>query len=149
MIQSLVYYIKSGTSFEPFYEYLAANINQDEIYARQLCEYFTKDGKEYELYSNEMSEGEEVLVLQEKGSAVKFSNEKVYNEGIHLEVRQYRNIGEMTLLHTFHLESHWEVIRYLLKDIIDIPGHGQMARDSAEIDEDRKCYVIYVTKISG
>jgi hypothetical protein len=148
MIQSLVYYIKSGSSFTPFYEYSAATINKDEIYARQLCEFFIKDGKEFELYSNEMSHGEEVLVIQEKGPSVKFSNEKIYNEGIHLEVRQYRNIGEMTLLHTFHLESHWEAIRYLLKDILEVPGYGQMARDSAEIDEDRKCYVLYVTKTS-
>ncbi|WP_078548452.1 hypothetical protein [Litchfieldia alkalitelluris] len=145
MIHSLVYYIKTGSSFEPFYEYKNHSINEDEIYARQLCEFFIKDGKEYELYSNEMKDSEEILVILDKGSSAIFSDEKTYNGGIHLEVRQYKNIGEMSLLHTFHLNSHWEVIRYLLKDIIDIPGQGQKARDSAEIDEDRRCYVLYVT----
>lgn len=148
MVKSMVYYIQSGTSFIPFYEYSTATINHDEIYARQLCEFFIKDGREYELYSNEMSGDEEVLIIHEKGSAVKFTNEKTYPDGIHMEIRQYRNIGEMTLLHTFNLETHWEAIRYLLKDVIEVPGYGQMARDSAELDEDRKCYVIYVTKIT-
>ncbi|MFC4323123.1 hypothetical protein [Litchfieldia salsa] len=147
MIHSLVYYIKTGSSHEPFYEYKKGAINEDEIYARQLCEYFIKDGKEYELYSNEMKSSDEVLIIQEKGIVETFSDEKTYNAGIHLEVRQFKNIGEMSLLHTFHLNTHWEVMRYLLKDIIDIPGLRQMVRDSAEIDEDRRCYVIYVTDI--
>lgn len=146
MIQSMVYYIQSGTSFIPFYEYSTSTINQDEIYARQLCEFFIKDGREYELYSNEMSGDEEVLIIQEKGAATKFTNEKVYPHGIHLEIRQYRTIGEMTLLHTFELQTHWDAIRYLLKDVIEVPGYGNMVRDSAELDEDRKCYCIYVTK---
>ncbi|MFZ3590067.1 RNA helicase [Bacillus sp. DJP31] len=147
MIQKLVYYTKSGSSFTPFYEYTTNSINPDEIYARQLCEYFIKDGKEYELFSNEMSGLDEMLIIEEKGFAEKNSDESVYKKGIHLEIRPFKRIGEMSLLHTFPLDSHWEAIRYLLKDIIEVPGLGQMVRDSAEIDEDRGCYVIYVTEM--
>ncbi|KAA0545278.1 RNA helicase [Bacillus sp. BGMRC 2118] len=147
-MKTMVYYIQSGTSYIPFYEYSTSTIEQDEIYARQLCEFFIKDGREYELYSNEMAGDEEVLIIQEKGAATKFSNEKTYPTGIHMEIRQYRNIGEMTLLHTYQLNTHWEAIRYLLKDVIEVPGYGQMVRDSAEMDEDRKCYVVYVTNIT-
>ncbi len=149
MIQKLIYYTRSGTSFTPFYEYPLNSINQEEIYARQLCEFFIKDGKEYELFSNEMSGLDECLIIDEKGIAEKNSDEMVYKEGIHLEIRQYKRIGEMSLLHTFSLDSHWEAIRYLLKDLIEIPSLGQMGRDSAEIDEDRGCYVIYVTEYKG
>ncbi|MFD1738102.1 RNA helicase [Bacillus salitolerans] len=144
MIHRLVYYIKSASTFTPFYEYSSDSIHADEIYARQLCEYFIKDGKEFELYSNELSGDDEILVIEERGEATKFSDEQTYSTGIHLEIRQYKRIGEMSLLYTFHLDSHWEAMRFLLKDIIEVPKLGSLERDSAEIDEDRGCYVIYV-----
>lgn len=146
----LTYYIKRGSqNYEEFYHYSEDKINEDEIYARQLCEFFTKDGKEYELNSNEMIEDSEVLVLIEKGESRPFLHEKNYNGlGIHLEFRLYRKKGEMQLLSVKKLQNHWEVIRYLLKDVVDVPEHGQMLRGSAEIDEDRQVYVLYVTKIS-
>ncbi|MCS1382438.1 hypothetical protein NXZ75_09540 [Lysinibacillus sphaericus] len=44
-------------------------------------------------------------------------------------------------------ETHTEVIRYLLKNVVDIPNIGQMLVTSTEIDEDRGVYVIYVTEL--
>jgi len=40
--------------------------------------------------------------------------------------------------------SHFDVLRFLLKDVVDVPGIGQKLVTSTEIDEDRGVYVIYV-----
>jgi hypothetical protein len=147
VVRSLMYYEQQGSEYKALYEYPTNAIEQDEIYARQLCEFFIKDGKEYELEANEMAEMDDLLIVKEKGASKRFSDEKHYDSGIHLEVRQYKKMGEMTLLKVIPLDTHWHAIRYLLKDVIDVPGLGTKARDSAEIDEDRKCYVIYVTDL--
>jgi hypothetical protein len=147
MVKSLMYYVQQGGQFEALYEYPTNAIEQDEIYARQLCEFFIKNGKEYELESNEMSGLDDLLIVKEKGNSKRFSEETHYQSGIHLEIRQFKNLGDMNLLKVIPLDSHWHAMRYLLKDVIDIPGIGAKIRDSAEIDEDRKCYVIYVTDL--
>ncbi|WLR51309.1 RNA helicase [Bacillus tianshenii] len=142
----LVYFIDTGFGrYEEFYHYPVDLISNDEIYARQLCEYFIKDGMQYKLVSNEMEEGSEILVIKKDGRAQSFLNEATYPpDQIHIEFRQYRQVGDMPLLYTLKVETHWHVIRFLLKDVVDIPDVGQKERDSAEIDEDRKVYVIYV-----
>ncbi len=142
----LVYFIEKGfQQFEEVYHYPSETISKDEIYARQLCEYFIKDGKQYHLVSNEMDEEAEILVLKEEGSSTAFHDEIIYEgKGIHIEFRQYKRIGDMPLLYTLHVGTHWDAIRFLLKDYVDIPTVGQRERDSTEIDEDRNVYVIYV-----
>ena len=142
----LVYFIDKGFQhYEEFYHYPVDMISNDEIYARQLCEYFIKDGKQYKLLSNEMEKGSEILVIKEDSKAQKFQDEISYPpDEIHIEFRQYQVFGDMPLLYTIKVDTHYDVIRFLLKDIVDIPTIGQKERDSAEIDEDRKVYVIYV-----
>lgn len=147
----LIYYqINSLGEYEALYKYEQNKIDPNEIYARQLCDYFVKNGVQYKLISNELEDNKEVLVLENVGHA-QFLNGERYYEGheIHIEFREYRNRFEMPLLFTKILNPndnpHWHAIRYLLKDYIEIPAIGIRKRDSTEIDEDRKCYVIYVT----
>ncbi|MCU7667206.1 RNA helicase [Bacillus thuringiensis] len=146
---NLTYYIeRMFNEFEEFYEYKRDSISEDEIYARQLCEYFIKSGKQYQLKSTEMNEESEILVLEEMGEVTTFSDEKNYSGlGLNIEFRLYNDFGDMPLLSVKHIKSHWEAIRYLLKDVVDVPNRGQMLRDSSELDEDRQVYVIYVTEL--
>ncbi|ANC77967.1 hypothetical protein ABE65_014645 [Fictibacillus phosphorivorans] len=145
-IMELTYFIERDYDYEAFLTYkIPENMHNDEKYARQLCEYFVTGGKEYELQSNEMKGSEEILIVKEVGEARRFTDETSYKgRGIFLEFRSYNSSGDMPVLHTQALNSHWDVIRYLLKDVVDIPGKGQFLRDSAEIDEDRAVYVMYV-----
>ena len=142
----LTYFIERDNEYEAFLTYkIPENMHNDEKYARQLCEFFVTGGKEYELQSNEMKASEEILIVKEVGEARRFTEETSYKgRGIFLEFRSYHSSGDMPVLHTQALNSHWDVIRYLLKDVADIPGKGQYLRDSAEIDEDRAVYVMYV-----
>lgn len=142
----LTYYIEKQENYEPFLTYkIPENMHNDEKYARQLCEFFVSGGMEYELQSNEMKGSEEILVVKELGQVRRFAEEPSYKgRGIFLEFRTYNKTGDMPILHVQALNSHWDVMRYLLKDVVDIPGKGQYLRDSAEIDEDRAVYVVYV-----
>lgn len=149
-MKKLTYFIHDGNgNYEPFYEYSIPNVGLDEFYARQLCTYFIIKGTQYELVSNEMAGDEEILVLEERGKNNSVLDEKNYRGlGIHVEFRRYRESDNFKLLAAVPCRTHLDVIRYLLKDIIDIPGFGQMAVTSTEVDEDRGVYVLYVKDIS-
>jgi hypothetical protein len=142
----LVYVIDRGfQQYEEVFHYPSETISQDEIYARQLCEYFVKEGKQFKLMSNEMEGETEILLIKEDGAADTFRDEATYSGSeIHIEFRKYQRLGDMSLLSSLKVDTHWDVIRFLLKDLVEIPGAGMRVRDSAEMDEDRKVYVIYV-----
>jgi hypothetical protein len=148
-MKKLTYFIHDGKgNYEPFYEYSIPNVGLDEFYARQLCTYFIIKGTQYELVSNEMAGDEEILVLEERGKNNSVLDEKNYRgKGIHVEFRRYRESENYRLITAVPCRTHLDVIRYLLKDIIDIPDSGQMAVTSTEVDEDRGVYVLYVKAI--
>lgn len=124
------------------------NVGLDEFYARQLCTYFIMQGIQYELISNEMEGNVEVLVLREMGRNLSGEDERIFRErGIHIEFRSPNERENYRLLLRIPCETHTEVIRYLLKNVVDIPNIGQMLVTSTEIDEDRGVYVIYVTEL--
>ncbi|WNF21103.1 RNA helicase [Mesobacillus jeotgali] len=148
-MKKLTYFIHDGKgNYEPFYEYSIPNVGMDEFYARQLCTYFIIKGTQYELVSNEMAGDEEILVLEERGKNNSVLDEKNYRgKGIHVEFRRHRESENYRLIKAIPCRTHLDVIRYLLKDIIDVPDSGQMAVTSTEVDEDRGVYVLYVKAI--
>lgn len=145
-MRKLVYYIEKVGYVAPFYEYEANEVGADEFYARQLCTYFIMQGKQYECVSNEMEGDADVIVLKELGRNVCGEGEDSFRgRGIHIEFRSpeagYRLLGRLACA------THFEVIRYLVKHIVEVPGLGQMLVTSTEIDEDRGVYVLYVTEL--
>lgn len=124
---------------------MSSNVGIDEFYARQLCTYFIMRGTQYELLSNEMDGDSEVLVIKEVGRNLSGENEVSFRgRGIHIEFRSPNERENYRLFSRIPCETHFEVIRYLLKDVVDVPNRGQMLVTSTEIDEDRGVYVIYV-----
>lgn len=148
-MHKLTYFIDRGHGeYEPFYEYDRSHVGEDEFYARQLCTYFIMKGLQYQLTSNEMKGEEEILVLEEVGANHRLPDEQDYHgKGLFVEFRSSLPEENYRLLHARPLESHFEVIRFLLKDVVDIPFVGQVFTTSTEIDEDRGVYVIYVKEI--
>ncbi|WP_240338339.1 RNA helicase [Peribacillus alkalitolerans] len=147
MIKTLTYYIDKGNDqYEPFYEYSIPHVGVDEFYARQLCTYFIMKGRQYELISNECVKDEEILVLKDCGENVPYPNEVDFRgRGIHVEIRLYKEEGRR--LTAIPCQTHFEVIRYLLKDVVEVPGVGNLSVTSTEIDEDRGVYVLYVKNL--
>lgn len=145
----LIYYLHDRGSYEPIYEYKKGKISEDEIYARQLCTFFIKEGIQYKLICTEgsLDNNSETITVEKDEVARSFYKEKSYPAGIHMEFREYKYLQDMPVLHTQTLESHWEAIKFLLKDIVHLLGIGECHVDSTEIDEDRQCYVFYIGKI--
>ena len=105
-------------------------------------------GTQFELISNEMEGDVEVLVLKEMGSNLLGEDEQSFRgRGIQIEFRSPEERENYRLLARIPCETHFEVIRYLLKDVVDVPGFGRMLVTSTEIDEDRGVYVVYVTDL--
>lgn len=149
-MKQLTYYLDKGNGdYEPFYQYDLPTVGVDECYARQLCTYFIARGTQYELTSNEMAGEEEILVVKETGRNLQGEKETNYRgQGIHIEFRSPELRENYRLLSCIPCDAHYDVLRYLLKDIVDVPGSGQMLVVSTEVDEDRGVYVIYVKEIS-
>ena len=148
-MKQLTYYLDKGNGkYEPFYQYKLPEVGIDECYARQLCTFFIVRGTQYELVSNEMAEEEEILVVKETGRNLQGEKEKNYRgEGIHIEFRSPELKENYRLINSVPCDTHYDVLRFLLKDVVDIPGIGQMLVMSKEIDEDRGVYVLYVTEL--
>ena len=148
-MKQLTYYLDKGNGkYEPFYQYKLPEVGIDECYARQLCTFFIVRGTQYELVSNEMAEEEEILVVKETGRNLQGEKEKNYRgEGIYIEFRSPELKENYRLIHSIPCDTHYDVLRFLLKDVVDIPGIGQMLVMSTEIDEDRGVYVLYVTEL--
>lgn len=148
-MKKLTYFIHDGKgNYNPLYEYSISAVGADELYSRQLCTYFIIKGSQYELISNEMDGDDEILVLEDRGRNHSVVDEKGFRgHGIHVEFRRYKESENYKLLATIPCNTHFDVIRYLLKDVTDIPGIGQMAVTSTEIDEDRGVYVLYVKEL--
>ncbi|MFB9327915.1 RNA helicase [Paenibacillus aurantiacus] len=140
-MQSFTYFIDRGNGrYDPFLSY---EIAPDERYARQLCTYLVAGERQYKLLANEMDGDAEILVIEEMGPNVRYPDEKHYRgKGIFIEFRHPSRSG--MLLAELPCATHFDVIRYLLKDVVDVTGQGQMYTTSTEVDEDRGCYVIYV-----
>jgi hypothetical protein len=151
-MNKLTYYIDRGlNTYEPFLEYKAPAIEKDEMLARQLCTYHILQGRQYELVANEMTQKEEELTLKDLGENPKEADEQNYDPafGIPVEFRKVLYPGSHgnaanTYLNTIKVDRHWDVLRYLTKDAVEVPAFGKMSVTSTEIDEDRSCYVIYV-----
>lgn len=148
-MNKLTYFIDRGNNdYEPFVEYKLPIVGEDELYARQLCTYFIIRGRQYQLLSNEMKGDEEILVLTELGANESSLDEKFYHDrGLNIEFRCHRAEENYRLITGIQCMTHFEVIRYLLKDVVDIPGFGQYFTTSTEIDEDRSVYVVYVKNL--
>jgi hypothetical protein len=148
-MKKLTYYIeRENGEYEPFYEYHVPQIGIDELYARQLCTYFIMRGRQYQLISNEMDKDEDILVIKEMGRNFNAIDERGFHgKGLNIEIRSFREEENYKLLSLIPCQSHFDVIRYLLKDVVDIPGLGQKQVTSSEIDEDRGVYVLYIKGI--
>jgi hypothetical protein len=145
-LKALTYYIDKGDGhYEPFYEYTVSNVGIDELYARQLCTYFILRGTQYELTSNEMNGEEDILVVKEIGRNLPGEDERSFRgNGVHIEFRSPNERENFRLLSRIPCPTHFDVLRYLLKDVVEVPELGQKLVTSTEIDEDRGVYVLYV-----
>lgn len=121
------------------------DIDETEIAARFVCDYFVKDAMLYERKSNAtelltyiiyIKKVEEELVPHE-------NNVAQHRKNIRIEVRHFReDAEEYQLVFTYELKHNKETLLYLQSDYFMWSGQ-EWQKTSTELDEDRKVYVIY------
>lgn len=128
-------------------------IDPHGITCRMLCEYFVKNGRQYQTVNTEiLPDCLPVISVNDIGPDETYPDGKSYKQHtgvVAVEVRDIEKI-ERPLVHVFELYSHEQAARLLCSDNLYVPVGGwnrdKFARwvlDSRETDEDRGCYVFY------
>lgn len=122
--------------------YHVSDIDSMEIFCRRNCEYFTLNGKVYENVGSAMEPTKYVIYLQE------VSNEKPNPKApilrkLGVEVRLFSEDGVYRELDFLDCYTHQMVLGYLDNTYIYL-GKTEYERTSAELDQDRRTFVMYV-----
>ncbi|WP_071393627.1 hypothetical protein [Bacillus tuaregi] len=132
---------KGNDQFVPIYHY--PEIELEQILARRECEFFVKDGITYKQLSSAIEENLFIIYVEiyEEGPV---DAAILTEDGILLEVRELNSLKGYPLLTSEYLTDHLDVLS-TLGSVYTYHQQQEWERDSAEIDEDRKAYVLYVT----
>ncbi|RAK18934.1 hypothetical protein B0I26_108109 [Anoxybacillus vitaminiphilus] len=122
--------------------YFYGNIDLEQIIARRECEFFVKEGVTYKQLSSALEKGTFIIYVEKYGDGIK--EDEVDDNGLLLEVRELNANENYPLITTLKLYTHLEVMSYIGSSFTYFHGK-EWLRDSAEINEDRRLYVLYVT----
>ncbi|MBM7651006.1 hypothetical protein [Neobacillus cucumis] len=61
-------------------------------------------------------------------------------KGLYIEIRRYREEENYKLITHIPCETHYDIIRFLLKDIVDVPGFSQKEVTSTIRKINRLCF---------
>ena len=122
--------------------YFYESIDLPQIITRRECEFFVKDGVTYRQVSSALECDTFVIYVEEYERGRKEA--EVESNGLRLEVRELDAENGHPVIATLELPSHLDVMAYIGNSFTYFHGK-EWLRDSSEIDEDRKAYVLYVT----
>lgn len=128
--------------------YAYDGISPEEISTRFVCDYFVKDHHVYEQLRCATGSGGVTAIFVREAEDEEAYNPEVVTQpdwkGIRLEVREFREkAAYYPVLQTLHLSRQSEVRLYLQANQVFLKGQVWV-KTSAEIDEDRRVYVLYV-----
>jgi hypothetical protein len=126
--------------FPALYHY--KNLEREQIYVRRECDLFVKDSVVYKQTSSALEDDRFVIYLEEEKRETPIHTGPTYDKLV-IEVREFKNIGERRILHTFHCFNHDEILGYLGNTYITL-FQKEYCRVLAEVDEDRKAYILFV-----
>ncbi len=132
---------KGKDQFIPIYHY--SNIDLEQILARRECEFFVKEGMTYKQLSSAI-EGQRFVIYLEVYEEGPIEAEDLSQDGIKLEIRELNALRGYPLITSEYLTNHFDVLS-MIGSVYTYDHGKEWERDSAEIDEDRKVYVLYVT----
>ena len=117
-------------------------LDKMQIFCRRNCDYFVLDKQVYETTSSALEEDRFVIYVK------KVDDEKPFyaassTRPLGIEVREYRENNESPEIAFFHCETHEDVFSYLDSTYHYVHGK-EVERVSAEMDQDRRVYVLYV-----
>ncbi|MBB3869369.1 hypothetical protein HNR78_002262 [Parageobacillus toebii NBRC 107807] len=122
--------------------YFYESIDLPQIIARRECEFFVKEGVAYQQVSSALEHDTFVIYVEEYERGPKEA--EVDSNDLLLEVRELDAENGHPVIATLELPSSLDVMAYIGNSFTYFQGK-EWLRDSSEIDEDRKVYVLYVT----
>ena len=141
---SLEYRLYKGpNSFESLFHY--ESIELDQVLARRECEFFVKEGITYKQTSSAIEGNTHLIYLKKEEEAEKEKEVFNLNGKLKLEVREFNYRESHPIIKTFEFDRHIEILSKIGSVYLYIDTF-EWERDSAEIDEDRLVYVLYMVK---
>ncbi len=131
---------KGNDTFEAIYHY--PNIELEQILARRECEFFVKEGVTYRQLSSAI-EGNQFILYVEVYEEEPLKDPLFPPEGLILEIRELNLRNNNPVLKIEHHDHHLDILSVIGSIYYYIDG-AEWERDSAEIDEDRYVYIVYV-----
>ncbi|MFI8687860.1 hypothetical protein [Rossellomorea sp. NPDC077527] len=131
---------KGNDSYEPIYHY--PDIELEQILARRECEFFVKEGVTYRQLSSSI-EGNIFVIYVETFEEEPLKDPLFPPERLVLEIRELNHRKNNPILKIEHHDYHLDILSVIGSVYYYIDG-VEWERDSAEIDEDRYVYILYV-----
>lgn len=128
--------------------YYYDDIEKTEIAARFACDYFIKSGITYEKTSAAVETDCYVIYVKKADVPDDLPQPANNNNKLQLELRQYMdNSSYYPIVTTLYMKNNLDVLLYLQSDYVYWLGQ-EWQKTSAEIDEDRKTYILYAIPIN-
>jgi hypothetical protein len=134
--------------FPGIYHY--SDISKEEISVRFCCDYFIKDQMVYEKSSSATEEELYVIYVKKSETEIPYHSKssKIGMGYVLLEVREVNDaLEDYPLITILEVPNLLSLVLYLQSNYINI-NNSEWERTSAEIDEDRLIYVLYVKRCS-
>lgn len=133
---------KGNEQYEAIYHY--KGIEYEQIFARRECEFFVKNGVTYKQVSSAIEEWLFIIYVEIFEESAPMSIDLSGSGSMKLEVREYNPLRGHPVIESLYLENHLEVLGYIGSTFTYFHDK-EWERDSAEIDEDRMVFALYVT----
>ncbi|MCE5284818.1 MAG: hypothetical protein LLG02_03070 [Pelosinus sp.] len=128
--------------------YYYQDIDETEVSARFVCDYFVKDAIVYERQSCAMEPLNYVIyVKRSQEVALADSSLEKPRKNIRIEIRHFSaKTEEYPVLFSYEVKYSKEALLYLQSDYFMWSGE-EWEKTSAELDEDRMVYVVYAKPV--
>ncbi len=139
--------LDEAKGFPPLFSY--GSIPKEEIAVRFACDYFTKEGVVYEKTSCAVEPGLYVIYVQPAQGQQPMTSERRSSTGpglIGLEIREFASGNTyFPVIHKLEFTNLNELLLHIQCNYLTLNG-TEWEKTSAEVDEDRKKYVLYVQR---
>ncbi|MEH6940863.1 hypothetical protein [Bacillus sp. JJ722] len=133
---------KGNEEYIPLYHY--DDIDLEQVLARRECEFYVKNGVTYKQLSSSIEKNLFVIYVEKYEEGPPEAIRGGIGNTITLEIRELNAIRNHPLLETKYAKTHIEILS-IIGSTFTFVNNLEYERDSAELDEDRKAYVLYVT----
>lgn len=144
MTTSLEYRLyKGNNSSEPLFHY--EQIDLQQVLARRSCDFYVKEGIVYKQTSSAIEGDWHVIYVTKEEEGEMEKEEFNINDTLQLEMRELNGRANHPILKKIEFDHHIDILSHIGSDYHYIDGM-EWEKDSAEIDEDRRVYVLYLIK---